>query len=115
MLTNKKDLYEKVLVDNNKEVDVLGTSLPSFNFDSYTTFTVPQFAEGRMDLISFIHYETVSLWWMIAQANEIIDPLTELYMGRVLIIPDLGEYYAFYNFNSILDNISEVFDTRLIT
>jgi len=115
MLTERKDLYSKVMVDDNKELDLLDSKIPNFEFNSYTTFTVPQFAEGRIDIISFIKYDNVNLWWMIAQANEIIDPLTELYMGRVLLIPDLSEYYTFYNANSSLDEIEEVFDKRIIT
>lgn len=117
MLSERKDLYNKVMIDDNKELDLIDTQIPNFEFDSYTTFVVPQFAEGRIDIISYIHYQNVNLWWMIAQANEIVDTTTcdELYMGRVLRIPDLTEYYSFYNANSILDEINEVFDTRTIT
>lgn len=115
MLTDKKDLYNKLLVDNNKEIDYLDTRITEFEYDSYITYIVPQFAIGRIDLISYIHYETVDLWWLIAQVNDIVDPITELYMGRVLRIPAIGDYYGFYNANSIIDEIEEVFDSRTLT
>lgn len=115
MLTDRKDLYRTLIVSNNKELDLLDTQLPYLEIDNYTTFTVPQFAVGRIDIISFIHYETVDLWWIIAHANDIIDVTSELYMGRVLRIPSVTSYYGFYNANSLIDEIDEVFDTRPIT
>jgi len=115
MLTDKKDMYKKVLINNNKETDYLDTRITDLVFDTYTTFIVPQFTIGRIDLISYIHYDTVDLWWLIAQVNDVIDPITELYMGRVLRIPAVGDYYGFYNTNSIIDEIEEVFDSRTLT
>lgn len=114
MTTRRKNLYRKMLVDNNKEVDYLNTKIPIMDFENYSNYTVPQYAEGRIDIISYLHYETVELWWLIAQFNDIINPLDELHSGKVLKIPSLSEYYRFYNENSRTDDINEVFDKRKI-
>lgn len=114
MTTRRKNLYRKRLVDHNKEVDYLDTKIPIMDFENYNNYTIPQFAEGRIDIISYVNYETVDLWWLIAQFNNIIDPINELCTGRVIRIPSLSEYYRFYNENSIVDDINEIFDKRVL-
>lgn len=47
---------------------------------------------NNLPLISFIHYGTVKLWWLIAEANNIHDPLV-LEAGTVLKIPSIADYY----------------------
>lgn len=42
---------------------------------------------GRLDLIAFRYYEEVNFWWAIAEANDIQNPLTEMYPGQQLLIP----------------------------
>jgi hypothetical protein len=109
-VTRRFDLYKTALVNNNKELDYLDTKIYEANrVNGYTYYTVVQSTEHRLDLISYIHYNTVDLWWLIAQYNEILDPLEEVVMGRVLQIPALPDYYKFYNNNSKIDEIEEVF------
>lgn len=43
------------------------------------------------DLISFKYYEREDLWWIICMYNSIVNPLTELTVGKVLRIPNLVE------------------------
>ena len=114
MSTNKKSLYKPVLLNDNKELDYIDTNISDMLNDikSFTYYTVPQYAEGRMDIVSFIHYETVAFWWLISYYNNIIDPVEELFTGRILKIPSLQEYYKFYNANSRVDQIKERFDSR---
>lgn len=113
MLNDRKDLYKKLLVDDNKEIDYLDTKLHTVEFDSYVLYTIPQFAENRIDMISYIHYGTVQLWWLIAQYNDMIDPSAEIVMGKVIRIPNVTEFYGFYNENARIDDINEVFDKRV--
>jgi hypothetical protein len=42
---------------------------------------------GRLDLIAYEVYGSVELWWVIAEANQIVDPLTEVTLGYELIMP----------------------------
>lgn len=48
---------------------------------------------GRLDIISNIYYGSPEYYWLIASANDIIDPMTVI-SGTVLLIPDLNSLYA---------------------
>lgn len=43
--------------------------------------------EGRLDLIALRVYRLESLWWVLAYANDIIDPFEEVTVDRVLTYP----------------------------
>jgi hypothetical protein len=49
---------------------------------------VTQAEERRIDLIAHKYYGDVRLWWIIAEANNIINPIS-LQTGRVLRIPSM--------------------------
>lgn len=100
MLLDRHSFYRKVRVDGIRELDLLSGKLPQFDFSRYSNFIVTQASEGRPDLISQRVYDTVELWWLILLANDIIDPFDELYVGRRLKIPQINEYYDFYNANA---------------
>lgn len=53
----------------------------------YDRFTVTSANLGRIDMIAWIHYRDVSMWWAIAYYNSIRNPLTDLEVGTVLLIP----------------------------
>ena len=60
----------------------------SFAKDSSdTVYTVENANENRLDLIAAIFYGDTSLSWLLAQYNNIIDPMTEVTAGRLLLIP----------------------------
>lgn len=48
--------------------------------------------EGRLDIISNIYYGTPAYFWAIADANNIIDPLT-IVAGTVLLVPNIESLY----------------------
>lgn len=52
-----------------------------------STFTVRGAEGGRLDSISNMFYGTPSLWWVIARANNIQDPLLDIAQGTNLRIP----------------------------
>lgn len=49
--------------------------------------------EGRLDLVSYRCYGTHKYWWVIALANNIIDPFDISY-GTILRIPSLSSLYV---------------------
>lgn len=79
----------KILTDENGNVffeTYYVRDIPYGDRDSYHEVTPGE--EGRLDLISFIYYGTPLLWWVIAEANDIVSPLKDIYAGLVLRIPD---------------------------
>jgi len=50
---------------------------------------------GCLDLLALDYYGDESLWWIIAQANNIIDPVDEMTVGQVLNIPQREVVDAF--------------------
>lgn len=46
--------------------------------------------EGRPDLLGYLFYGDPKLWWVIAQYNHILDPMSELIQGLPLLIPLKG-------------------------
>lgn len=60
---------------------------------SDTYFTVNKATENRLDLISVMFYDFPSYWWVIATANNILDPFN-VPIGTVLRIPALSSLYG---------------------
>lgn len=114
MTSNRTNLYQSVLVDTNKEKDLLESSVPDMELEIIDMFTVPQWCEGRIDMISYIHYRTTSLWWLIALANDIMNPIEDIKTGDVLKIPSIQDYYRFYNRYAYKDRIKGIFSKRKI-
>lgn len=54
-----------------------------------TAYVVENKYEGRLDQIVAVHLGTqfVGSWWVVAMLNNILDPYTEIYEGRVLYLP----------------------------
>lgn len=65
--------------------------IPENSSDVYITVTDP--VENRLDIISCRYYKSPIMWWVIAIANNIIDPFTEIPTGTVLRIPELTSVY----------------------
>ena len=114
-LTDRKNFYKKILVDNNLEIDVLGGAGIGFGTEEVSppTYTVKQSDLGRIDMISYNVYGTVSYWGLIAERNDIIDVENDLFTGQKLIIPSLVPFFNYYNKNvKPADPIEETFTTR---
>lgn len=45
--------------------------------------------EGRIDLLAYRYYGSTLLWWVIAEANDMKNPLIETVSGNVLRIPSM--------------------------
>ncbi len=48
----------------------------------------PKFV-NRPDSIAYATYGNSKYWWIIAMVNDVINPFSEFYLGRELIVPDL--------------------------
>lgn len=59
-----------------------------------STYTVEKIVVGRLDLIATLHYNNPRYWWVIAQYNNILDPVAEVVEGLELVIPSLARVRA---------------------
>lgn len=115
MLKDRKSLYQTVEVDGNIEKDYLSTNIGSMGIEASVQYTVPQYAAGRLDIVSLIHYGTVEYWWLIAQYNDILDPIESITTETVLQIPSIDEYYDFYDAEAkIEDEFFRSFERRKV-
>jgi hypothetical protein len=65
--------------------------------DTDRTYTVELKAVGRLDLLAAAYLDDSALWWVIAQYNAILDPVSEIVVGRVLRIPTKERVQTFLN------------------
>lgn len=54
---------------------------------------VTEAQRNRLDMIAYEHYMDAQLWWLIAMANDIIDPFF-IPPGITLRIPYLSEWWS---------------------
>jgi hypothetical protein len=54
---------------------------------NFKYITVKNNEVGRLDIVAYRAFNDCSLWQPIAVLNNIIDPISEVYAGRVLAIP----------------------------
>jgi hypothetical protein len=47
---------------------------------------------NRPDTISFDVYGNAKYWWIIAMANDVLDPFIDFYKGRELRIPEFNAF-----------------------
>lgn len=57
----------------------------------FQIYTITDDMSSHAELIAHKFYKTTDLWWAICLYNSIIDPVTELYSGKSIRIPDLSE------------------------
>lgn len=95
-MSNRLNLYKTV--DNEK--DPLMTALVGMKLTTQQTYTVTGITAARLDLVSYKFYNSFDYGWLIAEHNDILDPFGEVTVGKVLKIPDLMDYFRFYNRNT---------------
>jgi len=61
---------------------------------SYKTWKIPPKYANRPDLISNLFYGTPELWWIISSYNNFFHALQDMYVDRVIMIPDANEVSA---------------------
>ena len=76
--------------------------------DDDIKYVVERKMEKRIAQIATIFLGDPKLWWIIAQYNNILDPVSEIYEGRILLIPNKDKM------NTMLDGkIGGIPSTRL--
>jgi len=60
---------------------------PAIEDPSDLVYVVPTAGVNRFDLVSQLFYGTPDLWWLIAEVNNIIDPLVGVAAGTVIRVP----------------------------
>lgn len=84
--------YNRILdLDNN---NTIFESPNLFNLSNTINkyHVVEDSEEGRLDIISQMYYGDPQYFWVIAMANNIIDPLT-IIRGTILKIPEFDSLY----------------------
>lgn len=80
-------------------VDNLDSYIETFNQSKIPTseddifHTVQKEQENRLDIIANIYYSDPSFFWVIAIANELVDPFV-VQTGSILRIPSLASLYV---------------------
>lgn len=102
MIKDRKYLYRTSEVDGVKELDYLQTRLVYREFQISNEITLTDATAYRPDLISRVAYGSPHYGWLIMDHNNILDPYIQLTTGTVLEIPDISDYFDFYNDNSVV-------------
>lgn len=74
----------------NKHINVWKP--PKLGGIEYTLYRVAVEDVGRLDLISYKVYNSEQYFWVISQANNILDPFNGFSAGNQLKIPNLRQY-----------------------
>lgn len=86
----------KLYTDRETGDPVLGTreiqDIGSLNTDIVHTVTVGE--SLRLDILAQKYYNNPLLWWVIAQANDIYDPIQGVPAGTKLRIPSMEVLYS---------------------
>lgn len=86
MFSRYKELGVRQVIE---EVAVInGLSFYEMDYYGQEVFHVVQPNEvGRLDIISYIHYETPEFWWLIAVYNQVRDTIFGFNPGDMIRIP----------------------------
>lgn len=96
--TSYADRYKSTLVLKDKTTGEMLLStreikdIPASPNDIY--HRVQSHEVSRLDLLAEKYYRNPLFWWIIAQANDIYDPLIPLESGTLLRIPDIETLYG---------------------
>lgn len=82
---------------SNQELDFINTELIDMELSTVDLFRIGDAFEFRPDLISQKFFGNYNFGWLIARHNEFLDMTFDFYTGREIEIPDLNEYFRFYN------------------
>lgn len=84
--------YRQIVENENTWLETFNSSvIPKTDDDKYHIVTTQQI--GRLDLIANQYYNNPSFYWVIALANDIIDPFI-IDAGTILRIPATSTLYG---------------------
>ena len=91
-------IYDINTVAGLKEYDFLTGELTGFQYKNAPAYHRVTGGEvGRFDLIAYQYYQNEDWWWIIAAANEIVDPMNEIIVGKRLVIPNILDIWDYFN------------------
>lgn len=86
----------KILTDIDTGEVLLATreivEIPMRSNDTY--HRVKSNEVGRLDIIANNYYRNSLLWWVLAQANDIYNPIDSMYAGMIIRIPPIESLYG---------------------
>lgn len=90
--SNSRYYHSNVISDsNNKIVYDLFEPRKLITQEAFKKFTVPLEFKDRLDLVAQKFYSNPTKWWVIAVANNLIDPFI-LPAGTTLVIPETAPF-----------------------
>jgi len=98
MSMDNRNLLFKIVENNGNTIfDYLDTEIQNMDLTTTKVVRITAMYESRPDLLSFHSYNNWNLGWLIAYHNDMLDPQSEMTVGRLVKIPSLEEYYQFMN------------------
>lgn len=85
-------MYNQIVDTDNNNAYLESTNKIELNSDNELFHVVDPTEENRLDIISNTYYGTPNLYWAIAMANNILDPMIVV-RGTVLKIPSYESLY----------------------
>ena len=96
----RKKFYSIETVGGVEQLDYLSFQWIKFNKflqnREINQTTITERTAGRLELVADDFYGNVFLWWIIALANNILDPINDVTIGKTLIIPTLSDVESFF-------------------
>lgn len=90
--TSRYGKYRQIVDNLDSYVETFNQSkIPISEDDIFHTVQKEQ--ENRLDIIANIYYNDPSFFWVIAIANELVDPFV-VQTGSILRIPSLASLYV---------------------
>lgn len=84
---SRYQIYRLIMDNNNDTYTETSNSTPVIETNRDLYHEVQREEENRLDIISNKYYGTPEYFWLIAMANDIVDPFV-VRVGDVLRIPD---------------------------
>lgn len=90
--TSRYSKYRQIVDNLDSYVETFNQStIQKSDIDIFHTVTREQ--ENRPDIIANIYYNDPSFYWVIAVANDLVDPFI-IQIGSILRIPSLNSLYT---------------------
>ena len=85
---------DEIIIEGTRRFGV--ARCPIFDTTDAERHTVTSKDVGHMDLIAWEHYGDGNehLWWVLALANNVKNPITDMFIGQQLLIPPINEIAA---------------------
>lgn len=81
--------------ENRRELGLWVSDSSLGNRTSMTLHQITDFDIGRLDMVSYLYYGTPDYWWVLADANDYINPLLDMRVGEYLAVPNRAVIESF--------------------